>query len=96
LGLFDWIDRTTTRSFLQLAFFDTVGVDLHLECTRERGVDGVDVALPLTAGWLSLALDSQLGRPHSHQHVALPVFGVVIGLGYGPAFPTPKASAHHQ
>ena len=58
MGLFDWIDRAITCSFLQLAFCDTVGVDLYLECARERGVDGGDVALPLAAGWLSLAMVS--------------------------------------
>lgn len=76
--MFDWIDRTTTRSFLQLEFCDTIGADLYLECARECGVDGGDVALPLAAGWLSLAMDSELGRAHCHQHVALSVFGVVI------------------
>jgi hypothetical protein len=55
-----------------------VGVDLYPECARECGVDGVDLALPLAARWLSLALDLQLDRPHCHQHVALPIFGVVI------------------
>ena len=77
LGLFDWIDRTSTGSLLQLAFCDTVGMDLYLECTRECGIDGNDAAHPFAAGWLSLAMDSQLGRAHCHQHVALPVFGVV-------------------
>ena len=78
MGLFDWIDRTTTRGFLQLAFYDTVGVDLGVECTRECGVDGGDVALALAAGWLSLAMDSQLGRAHRNQHVAVSIFGVVV------------------
>lgn len=78
MGLFDWIDRTPACSFLQLAFCDTVGVDLHFECACERGVDGGDVALFLAARWLSLAMDSQLGRAHCHQHVALSLFGVVI------------------
>ena len=77
MGLFDRVDRTTTRSFLQLAFGDTVGLDLCRECTRECGPDGSNVALPFAAGWLSLAMDSQLGHPHCHQHVALSVFGVV-------------------
>jgi len=77
LGLFDWIDSTTPCSFLQLQLNDAVGVDLYPECARERGVDGGDVALPPATGWLSLALDSQLGGAHCHQHVALPVFGVV-------------------
>ena len=66
LGLFDRIDRTTTRRFLQPAFGDTVGVDLHRECARERGVDGGDVALPFAAGRLSLALDYELGGAHRH------------------------------
>lgn len=77
LGVFDWIDRTFTCGFLQLAICDTVGVDFYYERARECGIDGSDVALPLAAGWLSLAMDSQLGRAHRHQHVALPVFGVV-------------------
>ena len=80
MDLFDWIDRTLTCSFLQLQFYDTVGVDLNIECARECGVDGGDVALLLAVGWLSLAMDSQLGRAHCHQHVALFVFGVVIRL----------------
>ena len=75
--MFDWIDGTTTGSFLQLAFSDTVGVDLDRQCARERSVDGVYLALPVAAGWLSLALDSQLGRADCHQYVALSVFGVV-------------------
>lgn len=82
LGLFDWIDRTPTCSFLQLAFGDPVGVDLYRECARECDVDGGDVALPLATGWLSLALDSQLDRPHRHQHVTLSVVGVVIVRGF--------------
>ena len=77
-GMFDWLNRVITRSFLQPAFCSTVGVDLYLECARECGVNGGDVALPLTAGWLSLALDSQLGGAHCHQYVALSVFRVVI------------------
>jgi hypothetical protein len=80
LGLFDWIDRTLTRGFLQLTCCDTVGVDLYLECACERGVDGRNVAVLLAAGWFSFALDSQLGRAHRHQHVVISVFGVVKGL----------------
>ena len=80
MGLFDWIDRATTCGFLQLAFCDTVGVDFDRQCARECGVDGGDAALFLAAGRLSLAMDSQLGRAHCHQHVALPVFGVVTKL----------------
>ena len=78
MGLFDWLDRTLTSSFLQLAFCEPVGVDLDLECTCECGVDGRDVALPLAAGWLSSALDPQLGRAHRDQHVAVSIFGVVM------------------
>jgi len=48
------------------------------ECARQRSVDGGDIALPLAAGWLSLVMDTQLGRAHCHQHVTLSVFGVVI------------------
>lgn len=55
-----------------------MGVDLHRERARERGVDGGDVALPLTPSGLPLALDSQLGRTDRHQHDALPVLGVVV------------------
>ena len=95
MGLFDRIDRTTTRSFLQLAFYDTVGVDLYRERARKCGVDGCDVALPVAAGWLSLAMDSQLDRAHCHPHVALFVFGVVtiartareVIAGGGPSWP---------
>ena len=58
MGLFDRIDRAVTCSFLQLAFGDAVGLDLYLERARECGVDGGDVALPLAAAWLSLAMDS--------------------------------------
>ena len=76
MGLFDRIDRTAPRCFLQPQFCDTVGVDLYLECARERGVDGGDVALTLASRRLSLALDSQLGSAHCHQHVALLVFGI--------------------
>ena len=78
MDLFDWIDRTVTRSFLQLEFCDTVGVDLYLECARECSVNGGNVALPLATGWLSFAMDSQLGRADCHQYVALSVFGFVI------------------
>lgn len=78
MGLFDWIDRVIAGSFLQPAFSVTVGLDLYLECTCECGVDGGDVALPFAAGWFSLALDSQLGRADSHQHVALSVVSVVV------------------
>lgn len=78
MGLFAWIDRVITRSFLQPAFAGTLGVDLCLECAGECGVDGCHVALPLAAGRLSLAVDSQLGRADCHQHVALLVFSVVI------------------
>jgi hypothetical protein len=67
-------------ALLPAAFYNlrsaTPCVDLYLECARECGVDGGDVALPLAAGWFSLAVDSQLGRAHCHQHVALSVFGV--------------------
>ena len=80
LGLFDRIDRTTTRSFLQPAFSGAVDMDLNPERARECGVDGVDIALPLAAGRLSLALDAQLDRADCYQHVAFPVFGVVIHL----------------
>ena len=54
-----------------------MGVDLYPERARECGVDGADVALPVAACRLSLAMDSQLGRAHCHQHVSLSVFGVV-------------------
>jgi len=78
LGLFDRVDRTIACSFLQLPFCDAVGVDLYLECARECDVNGGDVALPLAAGGLSLAMGFQLGCAHRHQHVALSVIGVVI------------------
>jgi len=76
--MFNRLNRTTTRSFLQLAFCDTVGVDLYRQRARECGVDGRDVALPSATGRLSLAMVYQLGRPDCHQHVSLSVFGVVI------------------
>ena len=53
-------------------------MDLYPERARECGANGGDFALPLAAGRLSLAMDSQLAHAHCHQHVALSVFGVVI------------------
>ncbi|HEX5875001.1 MAG TPA: hypothetical protein VFY60_10170 [Pyrinomonadaceae bacterium] len=47
---------------------------------------GGDVALPLAAGWLSLAVDSSLRRAIRRQHVALSVFGLVMIAGQDPAF----------
>ena len=81
MGLFAWIDRAATCSVLQLAFAVTVGMDLYPERARERRVDGGDAALHVASRWLSLALDSQLGRAHRHQHVALSIVSVVIRAG---------------
>ena len=66
LGLSDRIDRAAPRSFLQLEFCNTVGMDLCRECVGKRGVDGGDVVLSLATGRLSLAVDAQLGRAHCY------------------------------
>lgn len=66
MGLFDRIHRTVAGSVLQLSYRATVGVDLNHQCTGERCFDGNNVARAPAPRWLSLAMDSELGRADRH------------------------------